>query len=396
MTTLPMDAIVAPLTETEALAETLTVAATAELPVTAWDEGDSILTVLEILSYWLAKERGIVRPLVASGFLDYADDDDNLTQTALQVYGVPRIVETYAAGIATVTNGGTDTFTIGANDLTLEASSSGNTYRNTSPASGTVTLAPGDSLDFDVIADVAGSAGSADATELDTVTSDQLGLTCSNASALVGRDREPKASLVNRCRAKVPAISRTSAGPKGKYTYVSITPDENSGAAVTRCDVRGNTTTGAVEVVLAGPSGAVSGADVTLVTAALVELVVGPTETLTVASATNLTVAVTYQLWVYDDVNLTDTQIRDAVSARLTALFQVAPIGGWRKSLDANGKVFRNLLEAIIKGVTSRAFDVSVSLPASDTNLTANQVPVLGVVTGTITREAAPATGDTL
>jgi hypothetical protein len=396
VTTLPIDALLAPLTPEQALVTSLEVAVTAELPVTAWEEGDTALSLIEVLSYWLAQERILTRGIVASGFLDYAEDDESLTQKALQDYGVSRIVATYAGTVLTVTNTGTDTHAVGANDLTIENSTTGATYRNTSPATGTVDILPGATVSFDVVADVAGSASSSDAGDLDTITSGQLGLTCTNATAAVGRDRESGEALKARCRLKVPAISKVGAGPKGKYAYVAITPEENGGAAVTRCDVRGNSVTGALAVILAGPSGAVSGGDVTLVEAALVTRVVGPCETLTVSSATNATIAVTYALWVYDDVNQTDDDIRAAVSARLAALFALCPIGGWRKALDSNGKVSKNLLEATIKSVSSRAFDVSVSLPAADVNLTENQVPALGAVTGAITREPAPPTGGTL
>lgn len=394
MTTLALDTLLATLTPEQALAQELELATTAELPVTAWEEGDNTLTLLEVIAFWLAAHRRASRTILSAGWLDHAEDTDALTATAREVYGVDRIEQTYATGRATITNSGDDTHTIGANDLSLEVSGTGATYRNTSPSVGTVDLAPGATLEFDVIADVAGSSSSADAGDLDLVTSGQLGLTCSNATASVGRDRESGPALVARCRLKVPAISKTAAGPRGKYAYVAITPSENGGAAVTRANVEGNTATGAVVVTLAGPSGPVSTEDRARVQEALVLWVIGPTESLSVVSSVGLTINIEYELWVYDSVNRTDDEIREDVSTRLRALFAVAPIGGWVKPSET-GKVPQNLLEAVIKSTTAYAFDVALAAPIGDTVVDSDEVPVLGTVEGTITRVPAPATGGT-
>lgn len=396
MTALPFDAMIVPLTEEDALEESLAVAESLGLPVTTWVEGDVTLTILEILSYWVAKERGLSRVAIAGGLIDFAEDDEWLTAWAKQVYDVDRIDQDFARTTVTVTNTGQDTHVVGANDLTFQNASTDKTYRNVSPAVGTISIAPGDVVSVDIIADEAGSASSADPGDISIVVSGFLGLTVTNPSPAVGRDRETGDQLKARCRLKTPAISKTGAGPKGKYAYIAITPEENGNAGVTRCDVRGNSVTGAVTVVLAGSSGAVTNTDRDLVEEALVDKVIGPTETLTVISATNASIDVTYELWVYDDVNVDGAALQAKVSQRIDALFALAPIGGWRRAADPNGKVFVNLLEATIKSVTNRAFQVAVTLPAADVDLTQNQVPVKGTVTGTIHLEVAPPTGGTL
>lgn len=391
-----LDELVETYSEDEALEDTLAIATTAELPTTTYAEGDTTLTLLEILSYWVAQSRGLSRVAIAGGILDFAEDDEWLTLHAKDVYDVDRVEATFASATVTVTNDGTDTFVVGANDITFTNSTTGKTYRNSSPSVGTVTLAPGDVEDFDVVADEAGSASSADPGDIDTIASGQLGLTCTNPAAAVGRDREGGDSLKRRCRLKAPAISRTGAAPAGKYAYVALTPEANGGADITRCDVRGNTITGSVTVVLAGPSGAISGGDRDLVEEALVDKVVGPCESLTVISATNQGIAVTYQAWVYDDVNLDSAELQAQISARLASLLALCPIGGWKKDPAGTGYVWLNLIEATIKGTSSRIFQVEVSLPAGDTSLTANQVPVLTTVTPTVTLVEAPSSGGTL
>lgn len=397
MTAVALDALIAPLSEEEALEESLAVAETLELPVTSYVEGDVTLTIIEELAYWVSKSRGLSRSAIASGFLDFAEDDNWLTYHAKQVYGVTRVEQTFATVPVTVTNTSNDTYDIGANDLTFKNGSTDKTYRNTSPvAPALVSLGPGASFTFDAIADEAGAASSADPGDINIVVSGFLGLTCTNAIAAVGRDREAGDALKARCRLKVPAISRTAAGPRGKYAYVAVTPEENGGANVTRCDVRGNKTTGTVEVVIASPTGPVTAGDRDLVEVALVDKVIGPTETLTVISATAHVLAVTYQLWVYDDVNVETSVLEDKAMQRIAALFALSPVGGWKRTSDPNGKVFVNLLESTIKSVTNRAFQVMVSLPAADEDLTANEVPTLGAVTGTITLVETPPTGGTL
>ncbi len=393
MTALPLDVLTDTYTAEEALEDTLAVAESVELDVTAYEEGDVALTLLEILAEWVANERALVQPLVAAGWLDYAFGPE-LTQTAKEVFNVDRIGQTYASVPILLTNTGTDTHVIGTNDVTVASSVSDKTYRNVEPDA-PVTLGPGQSTTLPFVADEAGSASSADPGDLTVVVSGQLGLTATNATAAVGRDEEEDDQLKARCRLKVPAISKTAAGPKGKYAHIAITPSENGGANSRRCDVRGSTVTGEVDVVLATSSGAASSDDIDLVEAALVMNVVGPTETLTVRSATEETIPVTYTLWVYDDLNQESAQIQTKVAQRVALLFSVAPVGGWRKPSEV-GKVFRNLLEATIKSVTDRAFQVEVSSPAADVELGEDDVPVLGTVTPTIVFQPAPPTGGTL
>ena len=91
-----------------------------------------------------------------------------------------------------------------------------------------------------------------------------------------------------------------------------------------------------------------------------------PTETLSVTVATETSIAVTYQIWIYSDENKTSDEVKAAVQAQLEALFAVAPVGGFKKTGDTDGKIWLNLLEATIKSVSKRAFQVEVSVPATD------------------------------
>jgi hypothetical protein len=404
----PLSLLTTPSTPEEELAELLALAAAVQLPTTSWVEGDVTLTLLETVAQRLSMLSQVIAPMAAGGFLDYARGSGVvgikgwLDILAKQVFGEDRIDATFASTNVTLTNTlgpGGNTYTIAANDLTVEDSLTGKTYKNSEPAVGTVTLAPGGNVSLMFVADEIGPASSAGPGEIDTLVSTLLGVTVSNATSAVGLDEESDDALKNRCRLKVPAISRTAASPAGKYAYVAITPSENNGANVNRAIVVAESATGNVTVVLAGPSGAVDGSpggDVDKVESALIQKVCGPVETLTVESATNNTVSPAYAIWVYDDINLDTATIKTQIAAKLALLFGVSPIGGWKKTGDPSGKVWIRLLESVIRSVSPRIFEVEVSLPSSDVTIGATEVPVLGTPTGTINFETPPATGGTI
>lgn len=397
MTLLSIDELVEDLSREDALEENLSLATGLELPTTSWVEGDVTLTVLEVLSIWQSEERAISKNAIAGGWLR-TSSGAYLDLNGVEVFNTPRNEATYASCLMVIANTGTDTITFGLEEVTVQHDTTGKTYRNLEPDVGTVSISPGQSSDPLLFqADEVGSESSADTGEITTVVSGIVGATCTNTTAAVGRDQETDDAYKARCRLKAPAISRTGAGPTGKYTYVAITPEENGGANCTRCSVVGNSNTGEVDMVLANASGGVSGGDLTLVRDALVEKVVGPCETLFVDSAGTQTINVTYRLWVYDDVNESEQALKDAIAIRLEQLFALAPVGGWIRGVDLGvGKVFVNLLESTIKAVTRRAFQVSVTVPSADVILLPSFVPVVGTITGTITFEPAPPTGGTL
>lgn len=398
----PLSVLTTPSTPEQELAELLAIAAAVQLPTTSWVLGEPTLTLLEIVAQRISMLTQVLAPMAAGGFLDFASGSgipgtpgwlDILGQ---QTFNESRITATFAQATCTLTNSGGDTYVISANELVAESSVTGKTYRNSTPSSGTVTLSPSSSITLTFVADEAGSASSAGTGDISLLVTALLGVTITNPTAATGLDEESDDAYRARCKLKVPAISLTAAAPEGKYVYFAITPSVNGGANCNRAICIGDTTTGNITVVCAGPSGAISGGDVTLITAALVNNVIGPVETLSVVSASNLVIAVTSTIWVYSDVNLDSPTLQANVLARLQLLFAVAPIGGWKKPTDPNGKVWNNLLGAVIRSVSTRVFEVELSVPSSDTACAAQQVPVLGAVSTTVVFVTPPATGGTV
>lgn len=378
---------------------TIDVAEVLGLPVTSWSVGDPTRSVYWSVATELARFEDVVANYVASGFLDLAvarcnedpDDADRyawLVMLADQVYGYTADAATYATTDVTLTNGGGGLYVIEPGDLTLKSSTTDKTYTNTT--GGTLASGPGTTLDVTVVADEAGSGSTAAATEIDTLVTTLLNVTCSNATAAQGTDAEAPSSIATGCRAKLGSLS--AAGPADAYDYVATNADLTGTANVTRSRTYDDSTTGDVTIYVAGPSGAVAGGDVTAVEEAITEWALPLCITPTVASAVDLTQAITYELWLYDSVNMTTAEVEAAVETALEELFIARPIGGDIKAAIGSGFIYHSMLRGAFRETFGEHFvDVAVTVPAADTAVADNEVPVLGVITVTaIHFEAAP------
>ena len=354
------------------------------LPVTSWQAGDPTRALLHVESETLESLESTVANFIRAGFLDYATGAW-LAILAEQVFGVTIVSATYAGTDVVLTNASGGVYTIAANDLTIKNTTTGKTYHNTTGG----TLSASSTLTVTVVADEAGSDSSAAATEIDALVTTLLGVTCSNALAAVGVDDEDPATLRQRCRDRLGRL--TTNGPKDAYTDVALDPDLTLTTAVTRARAYGDSSTGAVSVYLAGPSGAVAAADVTLVETAILAYATPLCITPTVASCTAVTVAITYSMKLYKRSNVTVAEAEEAIEAALEAMLAAQPIGGDIVSPATTGNLYRSRIAATIAAVyPNDAFDVAVSTPSGDTALTNAQVASLGTITPTITLVVNP------
>lgn len=365
----------------------LSIATTLGLPVTSWQPGDPTRSQLFVESEFLESFGTIVDGFVQSAFLDYAsqplpDGSVNpwLAIVAKQTFNVDVPGATYAETDVLLTNPTGSFHDIEPTDVTFKSSTTGKTYHNTTGGS---LAGSGGTLTVTVIADEPGAASSAAATEIDTIVSGPLGVTCSNPAAAVGLDAQAPATTVQQCRDKQGSLSPN--GPASAYSFVARNSALTGIQTITRVRVFPNSETGDVTIYVAGASGSVSGGDVTAVQNAINTWAAPLCITPTVASASNVTVAVSYTLWVYKSVNQTTAQIQAAIQTALEALFAARPIGGDIIPPATTGALYVSLIESTIRGVIpAQAFRVSVTAPGGDTALTNGQVPVLGVVTPTI------------
>lgn len=350
------------------------------LPVTSWQPGDPTRSLGMLEAQILEAVETEVVGYIQSGFLDYAQGMW-LIVLAKQVFNVDVPDATFATTAVVLTNAGGGVYDIEPGDLTFTNSSSDATYTNTTgghlgstPATLTVT----------VVADVAGSASSAGASEIDTIDTTLLQVTCTNPTAAVGLDVQDPSITIQQCRDKLGSLSPN--GPAAAYSFVALNSELTGVLTVTRARVYPDSDTGDVQVYVAGASGALAGGDVTAVQNAINQWATPLCITTTVTSATGVTVAVTYQLWLYKSVNQTPTQIEAAVQTALEDFFAARPIGGDIIPPATTGALYKTMLEAAIGGVyPTKTFRVTVAAPSGDTALTNGQVPQLGAVTPTIT-----------
>lgn len=376
---LSLSSLISTQTKEQIYALALRVAASVGVDTSSWLAGDPTRSLYHVEAEELSTLEKMVAGFISSGFLDYASEDW-LEILAKQVFNVDVPAASFAATSVTLTNNGGGVYVIEAGDLTFKSTTNGKTYHNTS--GGTLTSGPATTLVVDVEADEAGSGSSAGAGEIDSLVTTLLGVTCSNASAAVGTDKQSDDTTKQQCRDKLGSLSPN--GPRDAYSYVARNAALTGTNAITRVRVYPDSDTGEVLVYVAGASGAVSGDDVDDVDAAITTYATPLCITPTVDTASAVVVAVTYELWLYRSSNKTTAEVEAAIETALGTMFSTRPIGGDIIPPDTSGKLYKSLIESTIRGVFPQAFRVTVTAPASDTSLTRGQVASLGVVTPTV------------
>ena len=277
-------------------ARVIAFAVDAGLPVTSWIPGEPSERWTEILPRAIdAFLSNITTQTVRMFFLELATDPGDagdlsadqtprpgfLSALGAGWYGVVRGQSTYAAGFVTLTNTGPTKATFSPYDLTFQRSSAGPdgglpTYRNLEdPAvyvgpGGTLILNPGASATIGVVAEQAGTVANASPGESSGGVTGSFGaFAVTNASPVLGVDRESRALYIARCRQQSAAASPN--GPADAYRFASTTGadgkplqlwDGSGATAVNRVYVSPSDSTGLVTIYLAGPSGPASTVEV--------------------------------------------------------------------------------------------------------------------------------------
>lgn len=359
---------------------------------TGWKPGAVVRTVIAGVSIVLAAMSSLIALIARSGFLELSEGDW-LTVVAEKIYGTTRSEGTFASGTITADNSTGSVYNIDPGDLILLNSTTGATYRNT--ASVTIgSMATG--VEIDVVAEQLGSDGTAQVGDIDALVTPLLGVTVTNADAIVGTDEQSDTSLKASAQERTGALSPD--GPSDAYRYFArnaVRAADGASVGVTRIKHTADGD-GGMDVLVATASGSVPGTEGDPATDlgavyANVEANAAPLGiTLTVTSATALSVAVTAAVWVRETYSQTDTQITIAVTAALTLLMSEMPIGGDVIS-PAVGKVYRAAIQACIADTIGYAnlVNMTITLPAADVEPDADEAPVIGAVALTINRVSA-------
>jgi uncharacterized phage protein gp47/JayE len=338
-----------------------------------WVEGGYTRTLVALFAQLHKTAGDVVKIIAAGGLLDTATGDW-LTLLAKNVFNVPRIEATYASAAEgiTLTNTGGGLFVYDAGDVIAAHSTTRKTYKSTS--GGTLSPGVGQTLKLDVIAEEAGSGSSANVGTITQLVTTSLGVTVTNTVALVGVDEESDEDLRERCRESVAALS--IGGIKQAYAYYAKSAVRANGTAigVTRVRVMTPPGDGTVDVYVAGPSGAVAGADVTVIQADFDEFVTPYGFDATAISAVNLDVAPTATVWIPAALGLSEAEAQQQIADALEAYVNALPIGGTVIS-PATGKIYWRALLAVIGGAIGGTIKAQLA-SENDIDVDDDEVPV--------------------
>lgn len=374
-----IDDLVTPVTDDEALATLLAIAASVGLPTTSWQSGQPLLTLLTIVANKIAELSQIAAEITKGGFGDLLPSDSWADLWAQSRFDVQRVASTQATGTVDAANASLTNYTLAAGELIVAHAVTGKIYRNTQAI---VILATVGLVDIAIAADEPGSASNAAPSTVTTVVSTLVGVTVSNPLSVLGTDKETTPVLVARARAKLAALSPN--GPKDAYNYVVTTPEFTPSLTtpITRTRTVTSETTGAVTVYAATAAGAPIAGDIVIAQTAVDDWAEPWGAVATVVAATPVTVPVTYQAWVLGS-QLTELQLTTTIAGALAAWFATLDLGGYVIPPDT-GAIYVSALEQVIGQSTPGILRVVVSIPAADLVMTPNQVAVLGTITPTI------------
>jgi hypothetical protein len=399
--------LVAPSTLDSVRNTVLGYAQAARLKVTDWIVGGTSQQIFESVATALQSFTQIV-PQVTRGFasLDTSTDPGDadpydpanasaapaegyLSALGAGTFGTARAGQTFATGFAkgfvTLTNGGLSARTFSPGGLiftrsTASPDGSHPTYRNVADAvlsaiytnaDGSCTLSAGASLTLPVEAIEAGTASNAPESTLSLTTS-LLGCSATNATPVLGSDREDAATYRARCRQAAARLS--FGGPSDAVEYFAAkNPDgtpllNGSGAqvAINRAQVLGDSATGIVQSYYASPSGPASSADVTAANDNITKNAYLEADAMTylgnAATAQMLVVAGTARVRAGAGVSAPTLAAQCAAAA--VAYAASVPIGGYDQTAGS-GFVYARDVEAAVRAAVPSLYAVQVSVAAS-------------------------------
>ena len=350
---------------------------------TSWKTGAVVRTIIAGASITLAAFSTLQSLIAKSGFLDFAEEDW-LTFLAQYLFGVTRSTGTFASGEVTLTNTSATPYSGGADDLIVANSTTDKVYRST----GAWTVAAYSTADVAIQAVEVGSDSTSPASDIDTLVTTLSGVTVSNAAAVVGTDEEEDSALRNRCLERTGPLSPN--GPKDAYAYVARNATDSDGneIGVTRVATQA-VGDGSVKVWVASATGAITGTVGNPATdlGAIAEEIYEKAEPLgieaVVDTASIVNFNITYQAWIYTSVGLTESEIEDLIEAALINLCSNTPIGG--HVIGASRTLYLDDIISTIDAVKEEIFHVVLTLPAVDIVLGIDEIPVINVITPTIT-----------
>ncbi|WP_407540457.1 baseplate J/gp47 family protein [Deinococcus radiomollis] len=340
----------------QALVDALTVRS---YPVTDWESGGVLRTLLEVEAATLADLYKLVPVIAGSGFLQYAAGAW-LDELALSEYNLTRKPSSFTVDTLTLTNTGTTPYTLRPGDIWV---ASANGLRFSSLDGGIIPAAG--SLSIRVEAEHPGSAYNLPRNTLTVLMTPFPGVTASNSGALVaaGVDTETDDQLRLRCRLRWAELG--GGATKSAYQFWALTSFSSiSKALVLDQHPRGQ---GTVDVLVWSEGGI--GSDAVAAADAYIQLRRPVTADVRVYSATEVIQPVNLRVQVAPELR---TTVQAQITAAIAALQRSIPIGGilYRAALYEQAMLPAGVVNVI---VDSPAADLALETHQALTiNLTVN------------------------
>lgn len=372
------------------------------LPTTSWpDDGAVAILIRAMAALYAVVFNTLIIVAIRGGFLDYASDGW-LTLLARNCFNTERNPATFATGLITFVNGSLGNYVIALGDtIAVRNPATNATYK----ADGPFTIPASSSLvGVPIRADVAGTGSNSAATTISILVDALPSVTCTNPAAVLGQDEEPDDQL--RARARLAAAATSPAGAPDAYRYVATTliyRTDGTRVDVTKVSVIEDEANGSVDVYYGSPTGPT--ADLTRVNEVIELGSLDPNHPCGAVvpagvdyqghSATSVAINIVANVFARASSGFSTVAIGAAILADLEAFFPSTAnaIGGFVYDPPNPGVLARDELIAICSQVAPGGsnvrpvlkVDLSTFLPATDTALTAAQLPILGTTTINVT-----------
>lgn len=387
--------LITPVTQEEAYAEQLSLAAGVGLPTTAWQPVQAVPAIVNVNAQSLASASEGISNTAQGGYAslaakmlnsDGSPRTDFMDLISKENYNTTRQPATFAAGPVPVVNTLAVSYPYGpSNPLHFQNATTGATYTT----QGTGTIAASGSSTVNVQADVAGQGSTSGIGVTLTLTTPLAGVTVSPlTTSLVGSDEESNAALLSRDQAKLGTLGG-SGGPSAAYDFIarsipqgvpSSSPPYAVSSPITRTNVWLDTGSGDVNFVVANAAGTPSGTDIGVVNAAIQFQVDPDGVTVDVSGAVDVSIPLVATVYIKGSLATADaiTNIEDG----LANYAQTVPIGG--VTTTAANIVPLLEIEDAIRQSNAGTIDVNMTSPSTPPGMGNTGVPVFTPITITV------------
>jgi phage-related baseplate assembly protein len=376
MTIPTLDVLLAPIPTETVVAQSLSIAADLDMPVTAWQPISVAREIIWINSQLVHNFSVVTQQgAVAGGFLSYATKAW-LTLCAFETFDTERNGSSSATGIIKLANASGVPFNVTPGAVRVLNESAGKTYTNVN--SGTVP--PGSDLStIEFVADEPGSDSNLTSADVLSLVATVPGVTPVFFQELIGENEETDDAL--RIRAREANAKASPNGPADAYQYYAKTTRRADGSLVGVTRTNQVEANGTVTLYLADADGALSTQDRSDVFDNVNISVVptGFTLVIPVPSCVELPIDLAMTLTPNPESSTSQSETEDRIRTAVALYLSTIDIGG-NKAQSFQGVYHDTLITIIRVAAGEDVLSVYLPTPAGNTPLTSVQAPVLGDV----------------